>query len=456
MSSDEPKSAKANPTKQFFVNMITRDITLEDSILDLVDNSIDSAWARAGSHHIGLKDQTDLSQYTVSIQVSATSFLISDNCGGMTLDDAVDHAFNFGRRSTDEPEDYSIGVYGIGMKRAVFKLGRTIRIRSTYEDYDGSTVAFAVPINVTDWLGDDSPPWDFDLVDDDALEDCGVQIFVGDLVEGVAASFESPEFVQSLRRIIARDYALYLERGLVVKVNGKPVEGVELAFLQSDDFTPMRTAYEDIHNGDSVSVEIVGGMAALPPDEISPDEIDKGHRDNRFGWYVACNGRLVLAADKSTVSGWGLPDWPQWHPQYTGFSGMVFFSSANASALPLTTTKRSVDTTSNVFLRARPKMRELTKEWTAYTNARKQALEEAKQKEREAKPIRIRQVAIEPRITLPRLRRVRAERVANVNYAVPLVRMKGLAEAFGKVTLSYREVGLKSFDYAYEDLVEED
>ena len=37
------KTAKAYPTKAFFVNMITRDITFEDCILDLIDNSVDGA-----------------------------------------------------------------------------------------------------------------------------------------------------------------------------------------------------------------------------------------------------------------------------------------------------------------------------------------------------------------------------------------------------------------------------
>jgi hypothetical protein len=41
-ASTSPK-AGANPTKAFFVTMITRDITLEDCILDLIDNSVDGA-----------------------------------------------------------------------------------------------------------------------------------------------------------------------------------------------------------------------------------------------------------------------------------------------------------------------------------------------------------------------------------------------------------------------------
>ncbi len=50
VTNDHDRSAHANPTKAFFVSMITRDITLEDSILDLIDNSVDSAWMSEGSH----------------------------------------------------------------------------------------------------------------------------------------------------------------------------------------------------------------------------------------------------------------------------------------------------------------------------------------------------------------------------------------------------------------------
>jgi hypothetical protein len=51
----------ANPTKAFFVRMITRDISLEDCILDLIDNSVDGAWKLEGGRTMSLTDDTDLS-----------------------------------------------------------------------------------------------------------------------------------------------------------------------------------------------------------------------------------------------------------------------------------------------------------------------------------------------------------------------------------------------------------
>lgn len=54
----DKSKASANPTKAFFVRMITRDITLEDCIFDLIDNSIDGAWELAGGQPMSLADDT--------------------------------------------------------------------------------------------------------------------------------------------------------------------------------------------------------------------------------------------------------------------------------------------------------------------------------------------------------------------------------------------------------------
>ena len=446
-----PKKTRAiaNPTKSFFVNMITRDITLEDSIMDLIDNSIDGAWRNFGNAPIGLDQDVDLSKFKISITISPDLFSISDNCGGMTLDDAANHAFSFGRTTLQTYDAYSIGVYGIGMKRAAFKLGTDIHIASTYKDADGTRQSFAVPIIVKEWLNDNVPPWDFDIVEHEDLKCSGVHVVIRQLTPAAQNSFANPAFLQNLRRTIARDYSLHLGRHLTIDVNDDPIHGMQLKLRKSDEYVPMRLEYQDPQDS-SVTVEIIGGMGAAPPEDIHPDETDNG--DKRFGWYVACNGRIVLAADKTSVSGWGTPDWPQWHRQYSGFLGIVLFSAEDTMALPLTTTKRSVDVSSGVFLRARRHMRDVSKKWIAYTNARKQGLDEAKAKELKATAVWIRELSAQKTVTLPSIAPRPVETVANVNYAVSRRRMRKLAKEFGSANMPYREVGIRSFDYAYDDL----
>jgi Histidine kinase-, DNA gyrase B-, and HSP90-like ATPase len=181
----------ANPTKAFFVRMITRDISLEDCILDLIDNSVDGAWKLEGGHTMSLTDVTDLSKYRIEIQASQDGFSVRDNCGGISFEDAVEYAFSFGRKDDDAPDKYSIGVYGIGMKRAIFKIGEDITIKSTYRTAGDKTESFKVPIDVPKWLGDARRDWDFDIETSNHLPELGVEIAVSKLHEGISPSFHS-------------------------------------------------------------------------------------------------------------------------------------------------------------------------------------------------------------------------------------------------------------------------
>ena len=448
----EERKASAHPTKSFFVRMITRDITLEDCILDLIDNSIDEALAQEGSPPLKLQADVDLSKFHIRLAIDEDRFSIIDDCGGMTLDAAANYAFSFGRPDNIEADDFSIGVYGIGMKRAVFKLGRRIEITSTYLE-DGQPTSFKVPIDVDAWLARGGLDWDFDIEDASDLAAPGVCVAVDDLTEETNGAFASPVFVKNLRRTIARDYTLHLARGLDIVVNGEETRGIPIELRQGDEFQPLRLEYEDDDDGTPVRVEILAGMAAPPPDDVAPD--DQATGEDRFGWYVACNGRVVVAGDKTRLTGWGAEGQPTWHRQYSGFLGMMLFTSADAAALPLTTTKRSVDTSSGVYRRALAKAREVTSAWTRYTNSRKQDMEAAKKREAAAVAVRIENIRTSDKVVLPQIEPKPKVRMANVNYSVPADRMTKLAEAYGRRTMSYRDVGLRSFEDAYDANVDD-
>ena len=143
--------ANAYPTKAFFVRMLTRDISLDACILDLIDNAVDAAWRTANGMPTTFKTGNTLDKYEVqlNIDVSGKQFRILDNCGGISLDDAAAYAFTFGRDEEQATGDFAVGVYGIGMKRAIFKLGTQIRVRSTHSD----DPPFSVPIDVDAWMG---------------------------------------------------------------------------------------------------------------------------------------------------------------------------------------------------------------------------------------------------------------------------------------------------------------
>ena len=433
--------------------MITRDVSLEDCILDLIDNSVDSAWTSEDSPDMAFDDNTDLSAYTISITATPERFEITDNCRGMSLQEAIDHAFTFGRPKTRCHDAYSIGVYGIGMKRAAFKIGTNIQVTSTYQTPQEDFQSFIVSIHVAAWLQDGELPWTFPIQAADSLGNPGVTIAIPELTPEAHDAFQDKRFLENLHRTIHRDYMLHLNRGLNIILNGYPVEPLDLTLRLGDDFKPIRLQYSDASIRE-VQVEIIAGMAAEPIDDSSPVENSRG--DRRYGWYIACNGRMVLAGDKTHISGWGTERWPQWHQQYAGFLGVAHFTSPNANDLPLTTTKRNVDAASEVFRHARTRMRDISTQWIRYTNERKRDLDRSRQREQATEPVRLYDVQEHTEVTLPDLPRENYVPQANVHYSVPRKRMRALAAGLGDINMTYRDVGLKSFEYTYDEFAGED
>lgn len=116
--------AHCSPTKDFFINMLTRDIDLNDAILDLLDNCLDGA-IRSIKSDTTQDVEKKYSGFHADITINNKFFKIQDNCGGISRDIAENYAFRMGR---DGKRDNlpTIGIYGIGMKRAIFKIEKVL------------------------------------------------------------------------------------------------------------------------------------------------------------------------------------------------------------------------------------------------------------------------------------------------------------------------------------------
>jgi hypothetical protein len=100
------------------------------------------------------------------------------------------------------------------------------------------------------------------------------------------------------------------------------------------------------------------------------------------GWYIFCNGRMVLEADQTNITGWGEGNEAKvqkYHGDFAFFRGYVFFDSDDAELLPWTTTKTGVDTDSSLYKSVRLEMINMMKPILDFL--RKMAIEKS-QKER--------------------------------------------------------------------------
>lgn len=439
------EKADASPAKEFFIRMITRDIALDDCMLDLVDNSIDGAKRVIEARGEDPRAAGSFHGFWVELGFTEKEFLIKDNCGGISISEAKDYAFHFGRRLDIERQpDDSIGIYGIGMKRAMFKIGRNIDIGSSTKDD-----SFTVSIEVEAW--EKEPGWIFDLEPGEPWPEPGTSIEIAALNSGAKADFRDAAFENALRTTIARDYSLFLQRGLQISVNSVPVPPLEFSLRSGEDFEPARVTYSDRgeEDGAEVVVEIAAGMAGPPPDP-EEDLAQLNFKDvDRWGWFVLCNDRVVLAGDKTNRTVWGDDGFTRWHPQYNGFLGIVQFYSRDPGALPWTTTKRDVDETEPVYRRAVTRMKELTAPYIEYTNARKANPEEAKRRERSTTPRAIADVEVRSAMKLPSIARSRIK-MGNVLYRKPVDELRLAGEALGEESMSYKDIGIKTFEYFFD------
>ena len=95
-------------------------------------------------------------------------------------------------------------------------------------------------------------------------------------------------------------------------------------------------------------------------------------------------------------------------------------------------------------------MKEVTRQYIDYTNARKEREEEARQREQQAQLIPVRQLPVNLNMKVPAFAAVPRIEVAHIGYARPRAEVLRVAEALGNRNLSYKEVGIKTFEY-YRD-----
>ena len=340
-----PDHVRAEPTKRFFVEMLVRDISFEDAILDLLDNSVDGYVKNSGVQYDDLLDavlggstpqKTSDERANVDVQLSEERIVINDDCGGMGYHEAKEEIFLMGRKSAAQSE--SLGVYGIGLKRAVFKLGRRIQIVSR-TSRDGFVVAINTPI----WQKDQT--WEFpirSIPPARARQRPGTRIVVKDLNDEIRARIRDPRTVRRLLDAIGGAHWLFLTTCLSVKVGETEVKPRVVPLGSSEEIKPSRSSFE----WEGVKVTLIAGLAS---------RANAAWNIESAGWYVLCNGRAIVFADKTNLTEWGSL-LPQFVSKFRGFVGMAFFESAFPERLPWTTTKRGLNPESPIYQRARPEM----------------------------------------------------------------------------------------------------
>lgn len=333
------------------------------------------------------------------------------------------------------------------MKRALLRFGRFFRIESTSESEH-----FVLLIDVDNWLRDPEWHFRFDTVRARAPNEArGTKIIVERLTEDAAARFPTDEFVTALKNSVESRQQDYLGRGLAVWIGPARIGARPFQLLFDEELKPSRR--EKVYFGDSdtpVRAEFIVGVAPSSPMEA--------------GWYVACNGRVILAADQSRITGWDTvtdDGVPKYHNQFSRFRGYATFDCIDAGKLPWNTMKTGVDPDATIYQDARREMITMMRPVIDFLN-RLDAEKEEPEDERpltrlveSARPTSFREATgYTASFSVTVSSKPRGPRMTNILYKRPASKVEELMQAIG--ARSAKDTGERSFDEAYRRYVEGD
>ncbi|OCH07067.1 ATP-binding protein [Aliivibrio fischeri] len=412
----------ANPTKDFFIEMLTRDIELDKSILDLIDNSIDAA------------SIANVEEPKIEVFISEEGFRIKDNCGGLSKKIAQDYAFRFGRPKDRDLTPHSIGQFGVGMKRTLFKLGKQFSVKSYHEE---ST--FSVNVNVNEWKN--VSDWTFDISDINNEGYFGTDITVDDLYDDVSEQFKLESFIDGLAKEISRAHFSALQSGVIIELNGSKINHHVINFKASDEI------------GITQVVKTINGVEIKVTAGLSNRELHDA------GWYIVCNGRLIEYAETTSKTTWKVDGIPQFHPDYAFFRGIVEFNSDDSSKLPWTTTKTGVDRSAKIYISALNEMKKVIRPYIVLLKERVKEDRDEKAGLLTEKPINdlinnmdsasLSDVGFIPELIIPDVAiRLSTPAIATIQYHVETEKLQKAKDALDVRT--NKEVGEITFNYYFD------
>jgi hypothetical protein len=381
----------------------------------------------------------------VKIDLEDERFAIRDYCGGISLKSAQEDVFRFGRDEVDQDDaarkakerDDTLSVYGIGLKRAIFKIGNVIKILSAHPDG-----GFKLDLNVRDWERLPQKEWSFELEPYAGRLDgkYGTRIEIVELYDEINTRLNDGKFKGDLVSSIGRTYSYFLERVVRVKIGGETVEPRDIQFGDN-------TASESFKVGE-VSCAVLAGIG-VPRGKFYDGAV--------AGWYVYCNGRAVAFADRTELTGWGVY-LPTFQPKFRPFLGLVFFTSDLPELLPWTTTKASINQESVVWQQALRVMATVGKQVTAlldqqYSSSGTDISREQLQ-EIAGKPVSALKLVTEQarafRAVVPK------RTTTSIQFDVKISDIDEVKSYLGKRSISNGAIGRIAFDHYLENVVRDE
>jgi hypothetical protein len=326
----------ATPEKRSFWSIIS-DYDLKTGICELIDNAIDIWTVSKRSTKLLINVELDLDRQLL---------MITDNAGGVKHEDLRVLVTPGG--SKNSPDGSTIGIFGVGSKRAVIALGESVSLKTHHRDDQSYQIDLS-----REWM--ESPSWDLAAYQIPNIEPGTTKVELSAL-----RRIFLEQDVQLLRTHFAEIYSYFLANGCTIIVNGEPIAAACFnSWAFPPNYQPQQATFvisPDRHHNLNVTI-----TAGLIRDRIA-------EADN-YGVYFYCNDRLIVKELKARDVGYyvsteaGVP-----HPD-ASLCRVIVELKGPANLMPWTSNKTNINTDHPTFSDIRPTIIQLITQFTKLSRA---------------------------------------------------------------------------------------
>jgi hypothetical protein len=315
------------PEKRMFWSIIS-DYNVQTALCELVDNAIDQWIASGRKDKLSIELLLDADRQLISIK---------DSAGGVSKADLKMLITPGG--SKNSPDANTIGIFGVGSKRAVIALAEQVVIKTHFK----GDKTYEVDVS-KDWL--ESPEWEIPAYEISDISESTTLIELSALRKTFSHSD-----VDHLKQHLGETYLYFIQAGKCeITVNGDPINAVHFDnWAYPPEQEPRRHIYDvPVSAKDRVRVEIIAGLIN-----------DRDPAADNYGVYFYCNDRLIVKELKVRDVGYfvtseaGVP-----HPD-ASLCRTIVRINGKAKWMPWTSSKTGINYDHPVFQSMRPSMIQL-------------------------------------------------------------------------------------------------
>ncbi|MHC8338062.1 ATP-binding protein [Pseudomonas sp. HLT2-19-2] len=334
---------------------LTSDVTTIECIYDLIDNSIDAARNTLlaldpTKDRFGLPTSYD--GYSVDVFISNKEVRIHDNCSGIDEQTLSKKTFTIGSKSQ---HPFGIGHYGVGLNRAIFKLGGKVNLNT-----DNGNAQFSLEFSELEVRKAIKGTLTIKAKRLLSTKERFNTLRITQIQKEVYSDLGSDIWLKSTTDEIRMRYGIFTRKGLKISINGIPI-GSFGPEIRNPKFLEKKKK-EVFFEGVNIYME-----AGLHQDyrikkiDKDYDALKSGIVDitKEYGWYIVCNDRIILVADKSKTTGWTT----SWHNEYHGFLGWAYYISEDPSRLPWDSKKTGINTNNLAYVASSTLLKELADDY---------------------------------------------------------------------------------------------